>query len=364
MNEEKIAQLYGIKKHPIYIYTPAYLEVSAGIKALHFLCHSLNQTGNLAWLVVHGMASEKTPLVSPNLNTPVLSSELRDLHFESGMVPIVIYPETIPGNPLNAQVIVRWVLNYPGILGGPEKFHETEHLIAYSKDIATKLEKEISVLFLPPIDIREIYKFKKSSADIERTDRILLYAGKYRGFVGNPILPRWVSGEITEIWREGAKKQSRENVLELLATSSCLFIFENSTLITEAVLLGTPVILVRSTFFDSLIAEYELGSGGVSWSDAENPIDSALFTIENVESRYLESVDRFFVALEREVIIWQEIASKSDYLSPVYLPNFLKLVSRHRISLAIQVFRSQGLFVLLRIMKSFIKRRILFKKVE
>jgi hypothetical protein len=247
---------------------------------------------------------------------------------------------------------VRWVLNYPGILGGPEKFHETEHLIAYSKDIATKLEKEISVLFLPPIDIREIYKFKKSSADIERTDRILLYAGKYRGFVGNPILPRWVSGEITEIWREGAKKQSRENVLELLATSSCLFIFENSTLITEAV------------FFDSLIAEYELGSGGVSWSDAENPIDSALFTIENVESRYLESVDRFFVALEREVIIWQEIASKSDYLSPVYLPNFLKLVSRHRISLAIQVFRSQGLFVLLRIMKSFIKRRILFKKVE
>jgi hypothetical protein len=362
MDEEKLAQLYGIKKHPIYIYAPAYLEVSAGIRALHFLCHTLNQTGHLAWLVVHGMASSGTPLVNPNLNTPVLSSELRDLHFESGVVPIVIYPETIPGNPLKAQIVVRWVLNYPGVLGGPEKFHESERLIAYSKDIATTLEKDTPVLFLPPLDIREIYNAKKSSTGGERTDRILMYAGKYRGFVGNPILPRWFSGEITEIWREGANKQSRENVLELLATSSCLFIFENSTLITESVLLGTPVILVRSTFFDSLIAERELGSDGTAWSDVDNPVTFALSTIENAESRYLESVERFFVELAREVEIWQKIASKSDYLSPIYLPNFLKLISRHRISLAIQVLRSQGLFTLLRIIKSFIKRRIPFKR--
>ena len=127
-------------------------------------------------------------------------------------------------------------------------------------------------------------------------------------------------------------------------------------------MLGTPVILVRSTFFDSLIAEGELGTDGTAWSDVDNPITLALSTIENAESRYLESVERFFVELEREVVIWQKIASKSDYLSPIYLPNFLKLISRHRISLAIQVFRSQGLFTLLRIMKSFIKRRIPFKK--
>lgn len=362
MDAEKLARLYGVKKHPIYIYAPAYLEVSAGIRALHYLCHSLNQMGYLSWLVIHGMASGDSSLVNPSLNTPILSSELRDLHFEAGIPPIVIYPETIPGNPLKAQVVVRWILNYPGALGGPENFQAKERVIAYSQDIATTLEKNTPILFLPPLDIREIYEAKNASKDKVRTDRVLLYAGKYRGFVGNPILPRWAPNKVTEIWREGPDKQSRERVLELLATSSCLFIFENSTLITEAVLLGTPVILVRSTFFESLIAEGELGSDGTAWSDQINPIEIALSSIEIAEKRYLNSVDTYFANLEKEATLWQEIASDSDYLSPINLPNFTRLISRHRISMALQISRTQGLLTLFRIIKSFIKRRITTKK--
>lgn len=362
MDVEKLARLYGHQKHPIYIYAPAYLEVSAGIRALHYLCHSLNQMGHLSWLVIHGLASGDSLLANPSLNTPILSPELRDLHFEAGLAPIVIYPETIPGNPLKAQVVVRWILNYPGALGGPENFHEKERVIAYSQDIATTLNKETPILFLPPLDIREIYKAKNVSKNMVRTDRVLLYAGKYRGFVGNPILPRWAPNKVTEIWREGPEKQTREQVLELLATSSCLYIFENSTLITEAVLLGTPVILVRSTFFDSLIAEAELGSDGTAWSDQVNPLEIALSSIENAEKHYLNSLDTYFATLEREVTLWQEIASDSDYLSPINIPNFLRLISRHRISMAIQIFKSQGLLTLLRIMKSFIRRRMSNKK--
>jgi hypothetical protein len=362
MDENRLAQIYGINKHPIYIYAPAYLEVSAGIRALHFLCHALNQSGHLSWLVIHGMASGDTPLVNPSLNTPVLNAEIRDLHYKSGVVPIVIYPETIPGNPLKAKVVVRWILNYPGVLGGPNQFPASERLISYSKDISTSFQNNGEILFLPPLDIREIYNSLESSKGKQRTDRVLLYAGKYRGFVGNPILPRWAPLEYTEIWREGPAKQSREEVLDLLATSSCLFIFENSTLITESVLLGTPVILVRSTFFDSLIAEHELGSDGTAWSDSENPVELALSTIKGAHGRYLESIDKFLSDLEIEANVWQEIASKSDYLSPIYLPNFLKLISKHRISLAIQVLRSQGVVTLLRIIRSFIRRRITLRK--
>jgi hypothetical protein len=362
MDEDKLARLYGIKKHPIYIYAPAYLEVSAGIRALHFLCHSLNQSGQLAWLIIHGATIPTTQLVSPELNTPILTSAIRDLHFKNGVVPIVIYPETIPGNPLKAQVVVRWVLNYPGALGGPKTFHDNEHVIAYSHDIASSIEKVPSVLFLPPLDIREIYKARDSSIGKVKTDRVLLYAGKYRSFVGNPILPKWAPKEVTEIWREGPKRQPREEVLELLATSSCLFIFENSTLITEAVLLGTPVILVRSTFFDSLIAGYELGQNGTAWSDEADPLQAALATLKNAESQFLSTIEQYFIDLERQVVIWQEIASRSDYLSPIYLPSFKTLVSRHRISLALQILKSQGLLTLLRVIKSFIKRRIPTKK--
>jgi hypothetical protein len=358
VDEEKLAQLYGIKRHPIYIYAPAWIEGSAGIRALHFLCHSLNQTGQLAWLIIHGATIPTTQLVSPELNTPILTSAVRDLHFRNGVAPIVIYPETIPGNPLKAQVVVRWVLNYPGALGGPKNFHENEHVIAYSSDIAFSMEKVPQVLFLPPLDIREIYRARHASFGKDRTDRVLLYAGKYRTFVGNPILPKWAPKQVTEIWKEGPNRQPREEVLELLATSSCLFVFENSTIITEAVLLGTPVILVRSTFFDSLIAIQELGQDGLAWSDQANPLDEAIASIKNVESKYLSTIKRYFMDLEKQVLIWQDIASSSDYLSPINLPNYSTLLSRHRFSLAMQILKSQGLLTLLRVVKSFITRRI------
>jgi hypothetical protein len=361
MHDEDLSRLYGIKKHPIYIYAPAYLEVSAGIRALHFLCHSLNQSGQLAWLIIHGATIPTTQLVSPILNTPILDSKIRDLHFRDGLVPIVVYPETIPGNPLKAQVVVRWVLNYPGALGGPKNFHESEHIIAYSSDIALSMEKVPSVLFLPPLDIREIYKARQSSIDKERTSRVLLYAGKYRSFVGKPILPKWAPQQVTEIWREGPERQSREEVLELLATSSSLFIFENSTLVTEAVLLGTPVVLVRSTFFDSLIAGKELGLDGTSWSDQVNPLETALSTLHNAENQFIAAIKQYFVDLEREIIIWQDLALRSDYLSPISLPNFSSLISKHRIVLAMQILKSQGLFTLLRVIKSFIRLRVSFK---
>jgi hypothetical protein len=352
-----LAQLYGTKNHPIYIYTPAYLEYSAGVRALHYLCHSLNQKGYLSWLIIHGTNSPENLLVNANLNTPILNNELRDAHFKSGLVPIVVYPETIPGNPLKAQVVVRWVLNHLGILGGPEAFNEKEHLVAYSTDIAKTARANTPVLFLPPLDIREIHDARKLSANIARTDRVLLYAGKYRGYVGKPILPRWAQTEYTEIWREGPEKQTREEVLELLATSSRVFIFENSTLITEAVLLGTPVILVKSTFFESLIAEYELGDHGTAWSDQKDAIEIASATIDGAEQQYLKAVKNFFVDLEKEVTVWLAMASRSDYLSPILLPDSKILISEHRISLAIQILKSQGLVTLFRVIRSFLKRR-------
>lgn len=357
MNEDLINRLYGQRDHPIYIYVPGYIEESAGIRALHYLCHALNQSGHLSWLVVHGLISNDRSSVNAELNTPVLTNEIRDQHFKAGLAPIVIYPETIPGNPLKAQVVIRWILNYPGILGGPKTFERSDYAMAYSAKIAQEYSEHMPVLFLPPLDIREIEQARKEFGNLERTSEVLIYAGKYRGFVGNPILPRWAPSRYTEIWREGPYKQDRKEVLRLLATSSCLFIFENSTLITESVLLGCPVILIRSTFFDSLIAETELGVHGAAWSDEKDPMQSACSSIDLSEQQYIHSIYTFFDRLEQEAEKWNEKAKEFDYISPILLPNFTSLISRHRIALALQILRTQGFITLLRVVRSFFRRR-------
>jgi len=43
----------------------------------------------------------------------------------------VIYPEVVFGNPLNSNHCIRWLLNAPGVLGGPKEFPSGDLLYIY-----------------------------------------------------------------------------------------------------------------------------------------------------------------------------------------------------------------------------------------
>lgn len=350
--------VYGTSDSPIYVYAPPYIEESAGIRCLHLLCHSLNSVGVKSWIVLSSGQEKNQSAVNPKLLTPLLNEDLRDLHFKIGKSPIVIYSETVPGNPLNAQNVVRWIMNYPGILGGPKTFPKSEILVAYSKKIALHLGGNVPVLFLPPVDLREIYETRKLYANVKKTKTVLMYAGKYRGFVGKPLTPKWLNEVPLEIFREGINKQDRNEVMKLLATSRMLISFENSTLITESILLGTPVILIKSTFFDELIAEYELGKFGTSWSDTNNPELVALSHINFAERKYIESVNKFKINLIDQSSLWRKLASLSDYMSPIVIPKMGIIINKHRIRLLFQILITKGPIVLIRVLFSFARRRL------
>lgn len=350
--------LYGTKTNPIYIYVPGFIEESAGIRSLHYLCHALNMSGHPTWLVIHGTILESQSVVSGFLNTPVLTQEISNSHFIIGLCPIVIYPETIPGNPLKAQVIVRYLMNYSGTLGGPAKFPKDELCVAFSQEIASQYKDEIPVLFIPPIDVREILKYKKPKKK-NHQGPVLFYAAKYRGFVGKPKLPKWtLKYNPQELLREGINKHSRDQLLTAISESHGLIVFENSSVITEATLLGTPVVLVKSEFFTELIAKNELGTTGCEWSNKVTAFDQVVVNQDQALDDYVKAVIIFEKKLRSLVVEWKSHARKSDYLSAILLPNYTQLISRHRLSLAIQIFRNLGALALVRVCISFIKRRI------
>ena len=334
---------HEIYRNPIYIYAPAYKEYSAGVRCLHYLCHALNQMGVLSWIVPSEKSDGTSSYVSGFLNTPLLTAEIAQSHFDFGLPPIVIYPESTEGNPLNAQVVARWLLSFPGTIGGPSQFPSSDFLFAYSAAIARSYGDDVPIMFIPPVAADEILKAKELASSGVRDIDGLVYAGKYRGFVGNPRLPNWAPPvEYVEIWREGPNKQTREEVLGLLARSKVLFAFENSTLITEATLLGTPVILVKSEFFNQLIAEDELSNFGCAWSTQTNALEVASKELPKVWEPYLNSLEQVNDAVKTLAEKLHAFAGSTDYLQLINLQIDRPSEPLSRVKLALRILKSDG----------------------
>lgn len=107
---------------PILIATPAYNHHSAGIRVLHTLWRELNRHGRTAHLLfyqfmenggVNFYPSDADDHYMPDTaDLPRLrnGTELSTLHMLIGE-SVVIYPEVIRGNPLQAPRVARYVLN-------------------------------------------------------------------------------------------------------------------------------------------------------------------------------------------------------------------------------------------------------------
>ncbi len=311
--------------------------------------------GHKAYLVLTESPHQGEPRVNPHLLTPILTQEVSDSFFKAGITPIVIYSETIPGNPLQATCIVRYLMNYAGALGGIEKFEDDEYILAFSAKIAEHyrtINNELipGVLFLPPIDPRE---FSKQKA---KKPYQVVYAGKYRSFVGKP--PKVGNLPTVEIFRDGPRMQSRDQVKEILKNASVLYSFENSSIVTEAILSGTPAKFVENEFLGDVIAAVELGFGGIAKSDSEIDLQVARESIDEGISQYLASIEQFSGKLDEFIAKTQERASHEGFVIPITVPVQRLIFSKHRFGLARQIFVHQGFAQLIRVTYHFALRRL------
>ena len=272
---------YRTDAHPYYIVAPAYRQQSAGIRLLHDLCSLLNQMGYEAYV--------DSPQTSGMLWTPQLTDQLKIAHYKAGKTPIVVYPEVVKKTPMGLGQPVRYVLNYPGYLGGEKAYSAGELLYTYHQCFYPRAKK----LYLPVINLQAIDDGERLAPQ-DRTaiayyhNRYTKSGGKLRDFGASAI-------EISS-----TQPDTNEKTLAVLRKAKFLYCYEFSGIIFEATLCGCTVVMLPNPITLHEVPEplKEVGLEGVAWGESPEEISRALATVGQRRARHCQELSQWQVELE------------------------------------------------------------------
>lgn len=304
MPDQYFAELFPADTSPYYVAAPPYTRFSAGVKALHLLCHSLNARGQRAYLLPLASAGTFDPdsFCAPDLLTPMLTERIARHYFEKQQTPITIYPEIVAGAPFGGVSVVRYILNFPGLLGGDRLFDPAELCFSYSKVLAASTSAKENVLFIPTSDTRIFYPPR---AEAPRTGSCF-YASKYKRHHDGKLFE--VTKHSLEITSDLPSSPTQEQIAELFRKSEIFYTYENTALATEATLCGCPVVFLPSEHLTSIIASEELGMDGYAWGTAPDEVARAKATVRNAFENYARKTREFYKSLNIFIAKTQEHA--------------------------------------------------------
>jgi len=289
-------------QNPYYIVTPRFIRTSAGVKAVHLLCHCLNRAGQEAYVLIYPRWTEPVT-TNPNLLTPEVTPEVVRRHRERGVSPILVYSEIIPGNPMGANTVVRYVLSFPGEIAGDKTFAANETVFGYSSVLAAAAGAPSRVLLIPVSDA-SVYT---PGAARERRGSCF-YAMKYRIVHGGKPLP--VTADSVEITRDLPDSQKPAEIAELFRNAEVFYTYENTALALEAALCLCPTVFLPNPWLTSVIGGEEFGLNGYAWGTDPAEIARAKATVHLVRERYLKSYTEFWDQLSGFVAITQKRAAR------------------------------------------------------
>ncbi len=286
----KSKSFFTTLRHPYYIYTFDYRQSSAGIRVLHYLCHALNLIGEEAYV--------NCEVTNTKLRTLKLTDKIRAKHCNLGLQPIAVYPEVVHGNPINAPVVARYILNKPGYLGGDNCYDPNELLFIYDSIFLPK-DMEARSLFIPTVDPK-IFNNLDNEFDKNRHG-ICFYANKFLS----------KGGKLTDLVKAATDltlriPRSPEEIAAILRRSEVLYCYEESAISTEALLCGCPVFYVPSDGFKP--SSEHLGDDGIVMSLDPSDLERARSTVGNFTHRYYELEEQAWRQIENFVEITQTAA--------------------------------------------------------
>jgi hypothetical protein len=207
---------------PYVLYEPGYSNGSAGAKACHRLVHELNE---------HGATAYSLRAINPDWNETRISRVGYRI-IRSRIDPIVIYTETVCGNPLNATHFVRWILFTPDCPGGG-RYPDSELVFTWSK----QFYDTDRILLVDTIE-SELF----NNTDLPEKDTDCAYVGKAAAR-GVEELPQTLG--MTHITRFPLWPPTRRSLADLLRRTRVLYTYDDCTMIIdEALLCGCEVILL------------------------------------------------------------------------------------------------------------------------
>jgi hypothetical protein len=249
--------------HFIVVIGP-YRSSSAGIRVMHRLCHLLNVIGQ--------QATVTTDVVNPLWNTPAATG----ISDES----ILIYPESLSGNPCGAKRIIRYVLNKPGLLGGTSHYDDEEMVFYYQE----RFREAAQAATRESLDSRRELPISIIEPDLFYHDRSLprlydcLYIGK-----GAHLREKFrLQHEDKVVTISSTYPTTRALTAKLLQGCRILYTYDDCTALTrEAIICGARVQLISA---DGTLSEWREDVRGYAADYYDNSAIERL--VEQVEERW------------------------------------------------------------------------------
>lgn len=189
---------------------------------------------------------------------------------------VAVYPEIYRGNPANADHVVRYLLNVPGVMGRKE-YGSHDPLVLGKQDKVYTFSQlynkpgqyhvdDDHIMFLPIIDTR-LFKVTNTG---KRT-RKCKFIGKGSDFK----LPE--TEGLFEVTRPFANDQA--GLADYLNECEVMYSYDNNSAMFEiARLCGCRIVIIPSIYSREEFAKYEPGMNGISYGLKENvPLDAVEF---------------------------------------------------------------------------------------
>lgn len=298
--------IFSALNSPYYIYAPAYREDSGGTRAMHYLCHALNLAGEEAYVISDG--------ISDKLRTPRLMDSDRHRHNNENREPIVVYPEIVTANPLNALNVVRYLLNIPGFLfNKPVEWQETDLVYTHGPDIVPA-GMSAQILQIPLINTN-IYN-SEGTTPSKRKGK-LLWINRFLSR-GGQLLP--ITEGATEISYRVAHRTAVE-LRELYRNAELLYTYEQSTACYEAMLCGCPVVYIPNDLMLHQPPIGYLGRSGWAWGTSPQEIQKAKESVPEVLASYKATQVLFWKQLDAFIENTQNHARQNYAINSVVSSN-------------------------------------------